>query len=132
VRLSVDDFGTGYSRLDVLGAEAVDEVKIDRSFDLDHGHKSDESKRDLPLGHRAWRRAFHLDVVARGHRRRTPWRCLPPAFARCHLVQGFLYSKPVPVHRHRDQLNRTVYGDEIWHPVPQPREIRPRLPPSPR
>jgi diguanylate cyclase (GGDEF)-like protein len=92
VKLSVDDFGTGYSSLTFLARQAVDEVKIDRSF-IASMAQSDESaaivRSVIDLA-----RAFHLDVVAEGIE--TEEQEIVLRSLGCYLVQGFHYSKPVP------------------------------------
>ena len=92
VRVSLDDFGQGYTSLGSLGHLPVTELKIDRGFVL----AMSDSQEDraivasvIELGHR-----LGLAVVAEGVETvevRDDLQGLG-----CDLMQGYLFSRPVP------------------------------------
>jgi EAL domain-containing protein (putative c-di-GMP-specific phosphodiesterase class I) len=92
ITVAIDDFGTGYSSLSKLATFPVDRLKIDRSFLRDIKHQEDESPlvaAMLALAHR-----LGLQVTAEGVETQEQL-----AFLRrsgCDLVQGYLFSPPVP------------------------------------
>jgi len=92
VRLSVDDFGTGYSSLAYLQRLPVDEVKIDKSFVRDLGQADDSTaivRAIIDMGH-----VLGLQVLAEGVEDDAVDDLLTAIG--CDLVQGFLYSPPLP------------------------------------
>ena len=93
VSLSIDDFGTGYSSLAYLRRLPLDALKVDRSFIMD----IPASQRDMEIAQAiiAMAQKLHLKVVAEGVE--TPQQL---AFLRenhCELVQGYLFSRPLPL-----------------------------------
>lgn len=93
VSLSIDDFGTGFSSLSYLTRLPLSELKIDRSFvlGLDEGGKGS----DLVRGIIAMAQSLQLGMVVEGVE--TP---LQLAFFRdssVHTIQGYLFSRPVPL-----------------------------------
>lgn len=92
VRIALDDFGTGYSSLIYLRRFAFDKIKIDKSF-LDSMEATGESAilihSVVHLG-----RALGLIVTAEGVETRDQHRFLQAVG--CHLLQGYLFSRPVP------------------------------------
>ena len=93
VRLALDDFGTGYSSLIYLRRFAFDKIKIDRSF-LEAVESTGESAiivhSVVHLG-----RALGLTVTAEGIETMEQHRFLQALGA--HELQGFMFSRPVPV-----------------------------------
>lgn len=92
VRLSIDDFGTGYSSLSYLKRFPLDILKIDRSFVTDIGTESDNgeiAKTIIAVAH-----ALGLEVVAEGVETQQQLDFMHTA--RCDLVQGYFFSKPLP------------------------------------
>jgi diguanylate cyclase (GGDEF)-like protein len=93
IRLAMDDFGTGYASLNYLKRLPVDILKIDRSFV--EGLPSDEDDATLVTTILALGQSLALEVVAEGVETREQ-----EAFLKrygCQQVQGYLYSKPLPV-----------------------------------
>jgi len=93
VHLSMDDFGTGYSSLSYLGRFPLDELKIDRSF-VTELEKS-ENDASLVIAIIAMARSLRLKLVAEGVETREQYH-----FLRNHgasVIQGYLFSKPVPL-----------------------------------
>jgi diguanylate cyclase (GGDEF)-like protein len=97
VRISVDDFGTGYSSLAYLSRLPVDVLKIDRSFvrDLDAEGASAKQANAIARTVSYLGKALDLEVLAEGVE--TEAQLTRLAEADCDAVQGYLFSKPLPV-----------------------------------
>jgi EAL domain-containing protein (putative c-di-GMP-specific phosphodiesterase class I) len=92
IRLSIDDFGTGYSSLSYLRRLSIDALKIDRSFVIDIPGDPDDAaitEAIVKLG-----QTLRLDLVAEGVESKEQLDFLESIG--CSLVQGFLFSKPLP------------------------------------
>ncbi|MTJ81402.1 MAG: EAL domain-containing protein [Telmatospirillum sp.] len=114
VSLSIDDFGTGYSSFNYLKSFPVDTLKIDRSFITDIAdNPKDEAiaVTIVTLAHR-----LGMTVLAEGveHSRQAE------ILARhgCDAIQGYLYSRPVPLAEAVAALNR---GGHLRARHPDPR-----------
>jgi diguanylate cyclase (GGDEF)-like protein/PAS domain S-box-containing protein len=92
VGISLDDFGTGYSSLSYLRHLPIDTLKIDQSFVRDVG--VDASGAAIIVAIVAMARSLKLRVVAEGVETREQLAFL--SAHGCDLVQGFLFSAPVP------------------------------------
>lgn len=90
--LSIDDFGTGYSSLAQLNSIPFTELKIDQSFI--QGAKTDESKRAIVESCAELGKKLNLIVVAEGVE--DPEDLTLANSIDCDLLQGYLYSKPMP------------------------------------
>lgn len=93
VSIAIDDFGTGFSSLSYLSRLPVDTLKIDRSFvvDMTTGQQGLALVSTIiDLAH-----ALNLKVVAEGVETEDQSRLLQGL--RCDELQGFLFSKPLPV-----------------------------------
>jgi diguanylate cyclase (GGDEF)-like protein len=102
---SIDDFGTGYSSLSYLKRLPVTRLKIDGSLVLDIAvNDSDKSivKTIIELG-----KNLSLDVIAEGVE--TEVQRLALASLGCKLLQGYLYSKPMPGNEAGDYLFKAAY-----------------------
>ena len=92
VRISLDDFGTGHSSLGYLRHLPVDEIKIDRVFVQDV--VNDPFAASLCRTIIGMSRELGLSVVAEGVETEAQARFL--VASGCDLLQGYLFSKPVP------------------------------------
>ncbi|KAA0875888.1 putative bifunctional diguanylate cyclase/phosphodiesterase [Nitrincola tapanii] len=93
VRFSMDDFGTGYSSLQYLKRLPLDQIKIDQSFVRDLGE--DEEDDAIIRTIIAMSQAMSLQVIAEGVETEAQRACLESYG--CHLYQGYLFSKPLPI-----------------------------------
>ena len=92
VRIALDDFGTGYSSLGYLSRLPIDTLKIDRTFISQMTEKADDASivsAMISLG-----KALNMTIVAEGVETEEQARLL--RLLRCHEMQGFLFSRPVP------------------------------------
>jgi len=92
VEISIDDFGTGYSSLAYLTTLPISEVKIDRTFVRDLGITPQSSA--VVTAIIALARAMGLRVIAEGVETLRQMDVLHRLG--CSLMQGFLFSKPLP------------------------------------
>ncbi|WP_322980831.1 putative bifunctional diguanylate cyclase/phosphodiesterase [Pseudomonas sp. C11] len=104
VSLSIDDFGTGYSSLAYLRRLPLNTLKIDRSFIQDIANSSQD--REIVHAIIAMAHALHLKVVAEGVESTQQLSFLQERG--CDQVQGYLFSKPVPL----DELIRQFQPHE--------------------
>lgn len=100
VGLSLDDFGTGYSSLNYLRRFPVDNLKIDRSFINDV--TTDPSGASVVASVIAIAHNLGIAAIAEGVETRDQFRFL--ADNGCDLMQGFLFSKPLPPEEFADMV----------------------------
>ncbi|MBA4741501.1 MAG: EAL domain-containing protein [Azoarcus sp.] len=93
VRFSLDDFGTGYSSLSYLRTLPFDQIKIDQSFVRAMGE--DDSSRAIVRAILAISASLSLGVVAEGVETEEQRDALNSDG--CGLMQGYLFSPPVPI-----------------------------------
>ncbi len=93
VHVTIDDFGTGFSSLSYLSRLPVDKLKIDRTFI----HDMSDGPQGLALVHTiiSLAHALNLEVVAEGVETKEQSRLL--RLLNCDEMQGFLFSRPLPV-----------------------------------
>ena len=92
ISIVLDDFGTGYSSLSYLKMFPFDKIKIDRSFVTDLPSRSDCAAIVCAVVNLA--RALDMVTTAEGVESYEQYQMLRAAG--CHLVQGYLFSRPVP------------------------------------
>ena len=109
VSLSIDDFGTGYSSLSYLSRFPLDELKIDRSF-VTEFDKSDNDA-SLVIAIIAMARSMNLRLVAEGVETHEQYHFLTSNGA--HVIQGYLFSKPVPAAELRPLLAPWHFMEQI-------------------
>ena len=104
VEISIDDFGTGYSSLSYLTALPISELKIDRSFVRDLGVTPQSSA--VVSAIIALARALGLRVIAEGVENIRQMDVLHRLG--CGVMQGFLFSRPIPPDDLERWLEQTV------------------------
>ncbi|AXS80024.1 EAL domain-containing protein [Dechloromonas sp. HYN0024] len=94
VTFSLDDFGTGYSSLSYLSRLPLDQLKIDRSFVMNI-ESSDNAAAicgaTISMAHN-----LRLKVVAEGVETEAQ-RYLLNTVHHCDFLQGYLFSRPLPL-----------------------------------
>ena len=93
ISIAIDDFGTGYSSLGYLARLPIQTLKIDRSFIIAMLNDADTTtlvSTIISLAH-----SLRLKVVAEGVELEEQAKML--RLLRCDEMQGYLYSKPLPL-----------------------------------
>ncbi|MBL7003813.1 MAG: EAL domain-containing protein [Gammaproteobacteria bacterium] len=101
IRLSMDDFGTGYSSLSYLNKFSFNVLKIDRSFvsGIEKNPKDAELARVIiSMAH-----GLNLEVIGEGVETVAQYDFL--SSNKIDLIQGYLFSQPVPADQFLDLLN---------------------------
>jgi diguanylate cyclase (GGDEF)-like protein/PAS domain S-box-containing protein len=93
IKLSIDDFGTGYSSLNYLKNFPVSYLKIDKSFIDGIAHSKED--RAIVKTIMTMAEELGLGVIAEGIEKEEQESYLSEMA--CHLCQGYLYSKPLPL-----------------------------------
>lgn len=100
--IAIDDFGTGQSSLDYLRRFPADRIKIDQAFVRNIGIDPDDEAiihATITMAHN-----LHREVVAEGVETEQHLDFLRSHD--CEVVQGFLFSRPLPAGVFRDMLEQ--------------------------
>lgn len=92
IRIAIDDFGTGYSSLNYLRKFQITTLKIDQSFTRELASNIKDAaivSTIMAIGEN-----LNLTVTAEGVETKEQLDILKEK--KCHTVQGYLYSRPVP------------------------------------
>lgn len=106
VRIAIDDFGTGYSSLNYLKRFPIDVLKIDRSFVKEISDRTQNDNAAIVTAIMALSHSLHLEVVAEGVETVNELAYLNALG--CKIVQGFLFSEPLPV----DEFNSLLKNND--------------------
>jgi len=109
VKIAVDDFGIGYSQLSYLRRFAPDVLKIDRSFIEDVTTSEDE--RVIVKAVLAMARNLGVKVIAEGVETKEQHAFL--AEESCDFLQGFLFSRPLPLLDFREFILASAHGNQV-------------------
>jgi diguanylate cyclase (GGDEF)-like protein len=93
IRISMDDFGTGYSSLSYLRSFPFDKIKIDRCFIKGLGESSDADA--IVQAVTSLAESLHMTTTAEGVETRQQLELVRQLG--CTDVQGFYYSRPLPL-----------------------------------
>ena len=109
ISISIDDFGTGYSSLSYLSRFPLDELKIDRSFVIAAANSEEDAS--LVVAIIAMARGLGLDVVVEGVE--TPQQCHFITSQGAHVIQGYLFSKPLPAEEFAALLSPWHFAEQV-------------------
>ena len=91
---SIDDFGSAYSNMNALVRFDFDTVKLDKCF-FDFGFPADRKSFELVSGAISMLKTIGMQVIAEGIE--TGEQVEAISALGCDSIQGFYYSKPIPV-----------------------------------
>jgi len=112
VVLALDDFGTGYSSLSYLKKLPLKIIKIDRSFVSGIGiNTADEAIVEATL---VLAKNLKMTCIAEGVENEKQLKFLGDKH--CHLIQGYLYSKPVEGFKIEQYLQEDVIAIKVNKP----------------
>ena len=100
VKVALDDFGTGYSSMTRLTELEIDVLKVDRSFvkDVETNRKNAVILKSLII----IAKELNIEVVVEGVETEAQLRFMQEK--NCDIIQGYIFSKPVPVAQFTDML----------------------------
>ncbi len=123
ITFSLDDFGIGQSSLSVLKRLPLDELKIDRSFIKDIVHNNYDSfivQTIINMG-----KNLSHSVIAEGVEMQQQMVMLQNMG--CHAFQGYLFSRPLPLHEFEASLQSAMHGGAAPSATGQRKVLRSRL-----
>ncbi len=116
INIALDDFGTGYSSFNYLTRLPIYAIKLDREFIRNLGSDPRVTKITGMMIQLA--QTLGLQVVGEGVETLQQYELLRDYD--CDLVQGYLFSKPVPAEQARILLRESrIFPHPDSHPVPR-------------
>jgi diguanylate cyclase (GGDEF)-like protein/PAS domain S-box-containing protein len=100
---ALDDFGTGYSSLSYLKRLPLDQIKIDKSFVMEL--ETDDNNAAICAATIGLAHNLGIAVVAEGVETEAQ-RYFLSGVHRCDFLQGYLFSRPLPLLEFEQLLNR--------------------------
>ena len=108
-RIAVDDFGTGYSSLSYLRRFPIDTLKLDQSFIQDS--VKDRGTAAIVAGVIDMAHGLGLEVIAEGVETAEQRTLLFQDG--CHIMQGYLFGRPVPAPEFEQLLVTKNKGESL-------------------
>ncbi len=108
-RIAADDFGTGYSSLSYLRRFPIDTLKLDQSFI--HEIVADRGTAAIVAAVIGMAHGLGLEVIAEGVE--TPEQRTLLFQEGCHIMQGYLFGRPVPAGEFEALLISRAGGDPL-------------------
>lgn len=105
-KCSLDDFGCGYSSLNLLKKIKVDTLKLDGAF-WESPNADDQSEKDIITSVVELARKLGMTTVSEGVETATQVEFLRRI--QCDMVQGYVFSKPVPP----DVFEEIAFGKSV-------------------
>ncbi len=102
--VALDDFGSGYSSLSVLKDVPADVLKLDRAF-LRNEKGQYERSRDVMESVIGLAKQLNMRIITEGVETEEQIEFLKSA--QCDVVQGFIYSGPIPL----SEFEQYAFGD---------------------
>jgi diguanylate cyclase (GGDEF)-like protein/PAS domain S-box-containing protein len=104
ISIAIDDFGTGYSSLNYLQSLPINTLKIDGSF-IQNGNfkKGDKTIFNAIL---SIAQGLQVDCIVEGVETKAQKSYLKQAG--CTTIQGFLFSKPLPLENVKDYIQNNI------------------------
>ncbi len=102
-KISMDDFGTGYSSFSLLTQMPLDTLKIDKSF-VDKVGIEDEEYNDIVVIKHIIALAKELGFVCLAEGAENKNQVDKLRTLGCDVIQGYYYSKPIPVKEYENYL----------------------------
>jgi EAL domain-containing protein (putative c-di-GMP-specific phosphodiesterase class I) len=93
VKFSIDDFGTGYSSLSYIKRLPLFEIKIDKGFVQD----IPDDQNDVAIVQSVLAMAKYLNLATVAEGVETTQQAEFLRMAGCEVLQGYLFSKPIPM-----------------------------------
>lgn len=108
-KISMDDFGTGYSSMALLKDMPLDIIKIDKSF-IDGIATGELNNKDMLMTQDILTMARHLGIKSLAEGVETFEQKEYLREWGCHYIQGYYYSKPIPISGYEYLLKKIVLG----------------------
>lgn len=109
-KLSMDDFGTGYSSLGLLQKMPLNTLKLDKTFIDDYIDEECEKERLMICDIINMAHHLGITVLAEGVETKIQRDMLKEAG--CEIVQGYYYSKPIPIEEYEALLKQHMTAAE--------------------
>jgi len=101
IKIAIDDFGTGYASIKYLHEFKIDILKIDKIF-IQNIHQKEHSDRQIVSSILDLAKGLNIKIVAEGVEEYEQFEFLKQK--KCHLIQGYLFSRPVPLEKFEKML----------------------------
>ena len=110
-RISMDDFGTGYSSMALLKDMPLDIIKIDKSF-IDGIATGEPNNKDMLITQDILTMSRHLGIKSLAEGVETFEQKEYLREWGCHYIQGYYYSKPIPITGYEYLLKKIMLGQD--------------------